>query len=183
MGSSARKWRRPSSRGSSRPLEHGVDELRTRFATFGERALGWDDALALATALGATVELRPCPEDAILLVPAGAPRVIVSERLDLSTWGVFCVAHELGHWLLHPGTREYYLRSPGWLDKTESQANVVGLLALWPRPAPYPRVLRIEEGDGVVHLHVAFTTSRQAGPAPRWRSRTLTMPRYAPEGA
>jgi hypothetical protein len=155
-----------------------VAELRSRFPPFGERALGWNDALALAEAVGARVELRPCREDAILLVSAGGPRVIVSERLDLPTWGVFCVAHELGHWLLHPGTRQYYLRSPGWLDKTESQANVVGLLALWPRPAPYPRVLRIVEGEGLVHLHVAFTTSRGSGPAPRWRSRELTMPRY-----
>jgi hypothetical protein len=105
----------------------------------------------------------------------------VSQRLDLSAWGVFCVAHELGHWLLHPGTRQYYLRSPGWLDKTESQANVVGLLALWPCSPPYPRVLRIEEGERVVHLHVAFPASRRSGPAPRWRTRKLTMPRYSSE--
>jgi hypothetical protein len=154
-----------------------VAGLRSRFAPFGERALGWDDALVLAEAVGARVELRPCREDAILLVSSG-PRVIVSERLDLPTWGVFCVVHELGHWLLHPGTRQYYLRSPGWLDKTESQANVVGLLALWPCPAPYPRVLRIVEGERLVHLHVAFTTSRGTGLAPRWRSREFTMPRY-----
>jgi len=179
MTSSARNCRRPSSIGSSRPLDHAVAEIRSRFAPFGERVLGWDDALRLAEAFGGKVELRSCPEDAILLVPEDAPRVIVSERLDLPTWGVFCVAHELGHWLLHPGTRQYYLRSPGWLDKTESQANVVGLLALWPRPAPYPRVLRIEEGERLVHLQVAFTTSRGSGPAPRWRLRKLTMPRYS----
>ena len=140
--------------------------------------LGWDDVLALAEALGAGVQLRACREDAILLVLGETPRIVVNERLELPTWGVFCVAHELGHWLLHPGTRQYYLRSPGWLDKTESQANVVGLLALWPRLAPYPRVLHVAEADGVVHLHVAFTTSRGRGPAPRWRTRMLTMPRY-----
>ena len=153
--------------------------MRSRFAPFGERPLTWEDALELAEALGATVQLRACREDAILLVPSGAPRIVVSHRLDLSAWGVFCVAHELGHWLLHPGARDYYLRSPGWLDKAESQANVVGLLALWPRPAPYPRVLGLEEADGLVHLHVAFTTSRARGPAPRWRSRRLSIRRYS----
>lgn len=178
MTSSARRCRRSSSSGSSRPLELAVAELRSRFSPFGERVLGWADALALAEALGATVELRPCREDAILLAPADAPRVIVSDRLDLSRWGVFCVAHELGHWLLHPGTRQYYLRSPGWLDKTESQANVVGLLSLWPCPAPYPRVLGVVEDAGLVRLRVAFTTSRGSGPAPRWRSRELAIPRF-----
>ena len=178
MTSSARRSPRSSSTGSSRPLDHAVAHIRSRFAPFAERALVWDEALELAEALGATVQLRACREDAILLVPSERPRIILNERLDLPTWGVFCVAHELGHWLLHPGARQYYLRSPGWLDKTESQANVIGLLALWPSPAPYPRVLGIEEADGLVHLDVAFTTSRGQGPAPRWRSRKLTMRRY-----
>lgn len=178
MTSSAPSSRRSSSTGSSRPLDQAVAGIRSRFAPFGERPLGWDDALLLAEALGATVQLRMCREDAILLVSSDQPHVILSQRLDLPSWGVFCVAHELGHWLLHPGTRQYYLKSPGWLGKTESQANVIGLLAVWPRPAPYPRVLSVEEADGLVHLHVAFTTSRGAGPAPRWRSRRLTLRRY-----
>jgi hypothetical protein len=176
MTSSARSSRRSSSTGSSRPVDAALAEIASRFPTFGARPLGWDDALALAEALGATVALRACREDAILVVPETAPRIIVSQRLDLSGWGVFCVVHELGHWLLHPGTRQYYLRSPGWLDKTESQANTLGVLALWPAPPPYPRVLRVEEADGLVHLHIASTTGR--GPAPRWRSRRQTLPRF-----
>ena len=178
MTSSARKSPPSSSTGFSRPLDHAVAHIRSRFPRFGEHSLVWDEALELAEALGATVHLRACPEDAILLVPSDRPRIILNEQLDLPTWGVFCVAHELGHWLLHPGARHYYLQSPGWLDKTESQANVIGLLALWPRPAPYPRVLGIEEADGLVHLDVAFTTSSGRGPAPRWRSRKLTIRRY-----
>jgi hypothetical protein len=147
------------------------------------RALAWTDAVGLVEAFGGTIALRACREDAFLLVLGDALRIVVSERVDRRMWGVFCVVHELGHWLLHPGTREYYLRSPGWLAKTESQANVVALLALWPRPAPYPRVLGVEEARGLVHLRVTFTSSRAAGPAPRWRSRTLTMPRYRDDDA
>ena len=170
MSSSARNSRRRSSTRSSQPLERTIAHLRARFPAFGNRPLGWDDALELAELLDATVQIRTSMEDAFLLTDSGGARIVVSDRLYLPTWGVFCVAHELGHWLLHPGARQYYLGSPGWLDKTESQANLIGLLALWPRPAPYPRILKIEEGEGVVQLYLALTSPG--------RDRKLSLRRY-----
>lgn len=71
-----------------------------------------------------------------------------------------------------------YLRSPGWLGKTESQANVIALLALWPHQPPYPRILKIEEDDGLVHLMVAFTTTLRYDLGQAWTSRKLTLQRY-----
>ena len=125
---------------------------------FLERALGWEDAMVLAGKLGLDVELRRIRQDAYVTARFGRPRILVSDRLYLPTWGTYCVVHELAHSLTHPGRREYYLGSPGWLGKVESQANQIALLALWPQPAPYPRILQItEEGDAVT-LHLAITT-------------------------
>jgi hypothetical protein len=40
---------------------------------------------------------------------------------------------ELTHYLGHPSPREFYLGSPSWISKTQTQANTLDLLALWPR--------------------------------------------------
>jgi hypothetical protein len=125
------------------------------------------------------VQARSIQHDAALVSNTSQPWIAVSDRLQLQTWGVFCVVHEVGHLLLHPGSRDFYLRSPGWLGKTESQANVIALLALWPqRTPPYPRILKIEEDDGLVHLTVALAASSPSGLERAWTSRQLTLQRY-----
>lgn len=175
---SAPKSRSSSTPRSATPLDRAVAEIRRRFPAFNERRLTWDDAVALAGAFHLPVHCRPIKADSAIANGAGRPWIAVSDRLDLTTWGVFCVVHELGHRLLHPGPRDFYLGSPGWMGKTESQANVIALLALWPHKPPYPKILKIDEDDGLVHLLVAFTTQSRYDFGARWTSRQLTLQRY-----
>jgi len=105
----------------------------------------------------------------------------VSDRVHLETWGAFCLPHELAHHLLHPGPREFYLGSPGWHSHCEAQANLIGLLALWPHVGghPYPRILQIDGADpALVALHIAVTSGGGGDYAARWTSRRLTLQRY-----
>ncbi len=135
--------------------------------------------MQLAERFGIPVRTRSIQYDATLVSSAPRPWIAISDRLHLETWGVFCVVHEVGHLLLHPGSRDLYLRSPGWLSKTESQANVIALLALWPhRSAPYPKILEIKEDNGLVHLTIALTTQLRYDLGQTWTSRQLTLQRY-----
>ncbi len=134
--------------------------------------------MAFAHALHVDVELARARHDAALVSRAGRRVILVSDRLHFESWGVFCVVHELAHLIGHPAPREFYIGSPGWVAKTESQANIAALLALWPRPAPYPRPLKIEFVDRAVHLLVAFTAASRYDLGDRWTSRRLTLQRY-----
>lgn len=171
---------RPSSTStrSSSPLDRVLRRLRQAHPPFLERPLAWEDAVVLAGRLGLDVELRRIRQDAYVTARFGRPRILINERLFLPTWGVYCVVHELAHFLTHPGRREYYLGSPGWLGKIESQANQIALLALWPRPAPYPQILQITEEGVSVTLHLALTTPSAYDLGARWTSRRLTLRRY-----
>lgn len=138
--------------------------------------------MTLAGALGIQVDLRITQRDAALWVGFGPPRIIVSHRLDRRGWAVFSVVHELAHYVGHHGPRDFYVRSPGWHHKTESQANVLGLLALWPRPGgSYPRILTIAPSaeDGMISFVVAYPTHEPFDATGAWTTRRLTLRRYA----
>ncbi len=163
------------------PVEALVTRLQRKYRVFNRERLTWEDAVTLAAAHGIQVELRRAQRDAILSVGFGPTRILVSDRLSRSGWAVFSVVHELAHYVGHPGPRDYYLCSPGWHHKTESQANVVGLLALWPRPGgPYPKVLKIEPPaeDGLISFVVAYPVAGHVEIAGAWTTRTLMLQRY-----
>lgn len=155
--------------------------LQCKYPMFNREPLAWEDAVMLAGAHGLQVELRRAQRDAILSVGFGLPEIIVSDRLSRSGWAVFSVVHELAHYVGHPGPRDFYLCSPGWHHKTESQANVVALLALWPRPGgPYPKILKIESPaeDGSISFVIAYPTAGHVGNAGAWTTRKLALRRY-----
>lgn len=163
------------------PVEALVTRLQRKYPVFNRERLTWEDAMSMAGAHGIHVELRRAARDAILAVGFGPPKIVVSDRLSRPSWAVFSVVHELAHYVGHPGPRDFYLCSPGWHHKTESQANVVGLLALWPRPGgPYPKVLKIElQGeDGLISFVIAYPTAGRFDVAGEWTTRRLTLKRY-----
>jgi hypothetical protein len=162
------------------PTERAVATFRRRLLAFNRDRLSWDQAEALAAAFGLQILSGPLNRDAVLVSRSGRPRIFVSAELHRPTWGVFCVIHELAHHLFHPGSRDYYLGSPGWLGKIESQANVLALLALWPRRSGplYPSILKAEIADSVVTLLVGVPTPSRHGFGTFWTSRPVIIQRY-----
>jgi hypothetical protein len=158
---STRRFRQPDATTLSRaplgPASIAVHRLHGTITAFGERRLTWDDSVDLCKRVGVSVTLGRSRYDAILLEQGGRARILVDERVYRPAWGVFCVVHELAHRLLHPGDREYYLGSPGWESKIESQANLVALHALWPRLSFETRVQKIRINRD--HNTVDFTLS------------------------
>lgn len=168
----------PRRRGPISPLERLVRQLHHAYPRYSEHPLTWDDAVAMAERMGAPVEVRPARADAVVRTGLGGRRtLVVSDRVYPPTWGVFCVVHELAHLVGHAGHRDDYLGSPGWLGKVESQANVAALLALWPRPLPYPALLAAAVAPREVRLTVGIRTPSQ-GVGEYMTSRHLTLQRY-----
>ena len=165
-------------RSSPRPLDRIVRALQSRFEHYNRRRLTWTDAVNLCAAFSINVSIERSRHDAVLSRQLGQTRIIVSDRVHLDTWGVFCLAHELGHELMHPGPREFYLGSPGWYGRTEAEANVLGLIALSPHGAaePYPRILQVKPAGDAITLQLWL--ARTELDSTRWISRDLTLQRY-----
>src|SRR4051812_40155228 len=95
-------------------LESVVRRFHQVLPAFNDRRLAWTDAVSLAARLGAPVVLQRSRIDAFLARRFGGNCIVVDQRLNQESWGVFCVMHELTHLVAHPGHREFYLGSPGW---------------------------------------------------------------------
>jgi hypothetical protein len=167
---------------SSSALEGVVRRFHQVLPAFNERRLSWDEVVVLAGQLGAPIVLHRGRVDAYLARRFGGTRLVVDQRVNRESWGVFCVMHELTHLVAHPGTREFYVGSPGWFNKTETQANSVALLALAPQPAgpPYPRILSATAEGAVMSFDMTYVTDRISGQlGPRWVTRKVSLQRYA----
>ena len=116
---------------------------RREIPDFGARSLTYDDFLAVRRRQGIRVDVRPYLFDEYLSRRGPHPAITLNVGLG-SLYTAFVGFHALAHWFCHPGDQEFYLGSPGGLEKTELEASTVGLLALAPRPhgPPWPRLAR-----------------------------------------
>lgn len=107
----------------------------------------------------------------------GRSRIILNAGLA-EPYRTFVGFHALGHWVAHPGPREFYLGSPGWLDKTELEASTLGYLAIAPVPGPpYPILEQAHVEGELMHFWVQYP-ERQPGRRITWTRRHTVLRRH-----
>jgi hypothetical protein len=141
---------------STSALAHSLALARERIPDLGRRRLTHQDLVQTCAREGVQLRLEPALLDERLTRRGGPPTITINAAL-MPDYRVFLGFHALGHWLFHPGSKEYYLGSPGWLDKIECEASTLGFLALFPYPGPpYPIVQRSRIDEAWVHLWVRY---------------------------
>jgi hypothetical protein len=151
--------------------------MRRLVPDFAHRRMTYGDFLDACVRERITVDVRPYLFDEYL-TRHRRPRIILNAGLS-EPYRVFVAFHALGHWVAHPGPREFYLGSPGWLDITEIEASTLGLLAVqpWPTGPPYPLLERAHVEDDAMLLWVTYP-ERLASGATHWRERPIRGARY-----
>jgi hypothetical protein len=152
--------------------------MRRLIPNFNTRPLAYADFLAVCGQLGILVEEKPYLFDEYLSRWGRRPKIIINAGLT-PLYRAFVGFHALGHWVAHPGGRDFYLGSPGWLDKTELEASALGYLAVAPHPGgpPYPVLERAHiEGD----MMLFWVNYPELQPTGRvvWRRRQTHLQRY-----
>jgi hypothetical protein len=140
--------------------------MRRVMPDFARRRMTWGDFLDVCQRERIRVEVRPYLFDELLSRHGRWPRIIINAGLQ-EAYRIFVGFHALGHWVAHPGPREFYLGSPGWLDITELEASTIGYLALAPHPAgpPYPLLERAHVEDDAMLFWVRYPHRLPSG---RW---------------
>jgi hypothetical protein len=142
--------------------------MRRFMPDFARRRMTYADLLEVCRREGIVVDERPSLFDEMLTRHGRRPRIILNAWLS-EPYKIFAGFHALGHWVCHPGPREFYLGSPGWLDATELEASTIGYLAIDPYPGPpYPLLLRAEVRNDAMCFWVEYP-ERQANGRVVWR--------------
>jgi hypothetical protein len=157
-------------------MDVAIAAIRRRLPDFTRRAMTFEDFLVIAAHEQLTVEVKPYPMDEHL-VRRPLARIVLNAGLA-ERYRTFMGFHALGHWFLHPATQEFYLKSPGWLDRVELEASAIGYLALAPYRdgPPWPRLVKAVRTELQMDFFVEYP-EQIPGRKLRWKPRRSTLVR------
>jgi hypothetical protein len=150
--------------------------MRRLVPEFARRPLTWDDFTGVCRAEGIDVGFHEGEPDERLMRGDLRSRISLRRRLR-PTYQLFVAWHALGHYVLHPSPSTYHFER-GRMDSIETEASLVGLLALtpWVAGPPYPRLHDVVADETMLVFHVRYPDRRGDGRID-WRAMRMTLSR------